>query len=225
MRNQLLIAIPFNATEAEIEAAHAAIDLHFQDGVNAEAGTGQPQQSTPAQTTNSTPAQTTGLQLDGDGLPWDERIHSSNKKMTDKGKWVARRNVPEATRAAVIAEIRATMGNQQPANTTPPNNAAPGLGAPGSSGLSLPGATGGLPSLPGASTVDPRYTHLVNFIGRNTKSDANPAGVIEAAWLTQVLTHFGVTDGSLQTLAHNLARIDEITAYITQTVLAGGGVQ
>lgn len=224
MRNQLLIAIPFNATEAEIEAAHAAIDLHFADGVAATTDTA----TGTGPVSSSAPANTSGAELDSDGLPWDERIHSSNKKMTDKGKWVARRNVPDATRASVIAEIRATMANgavgQQQPQQTPAATTAPGLGAPGASGLALPGATGGLPSLPGASAVDPRYTHLVQLIGRNTKSDANPAGLIDAAWLHQVLTHFGVTDGSLQTLAHNLARIDEITAFVTQTLTANGGV-
>lgn len=222
MRNQLLIAIPFNATEAEIEAAHAAIDLHFlgeaaPDTAATSAG--------PVIAPQGDGSPVNGLQLDADGLPWDDRIHSSNKKMTDKGKWVARRNVPDATRASVIAEIRATMANGATAQQSAPpqTTTAPSLGAPGSSGLSLPGATGGLPSLPGAATVDPRYTHLVNLIGRNTKSDANPAGLIEAAWLHQVLTHYGVSDGSLQTLAHNLARIDEITAFVTQTLTANGG--
>jgi hypothetical protein len=51
-------------------------------------------------------------QIDKDGLPWDERIHSSNKKMTAKGVWVARRGVDEITRATVIQELRG--GNVPP---------------------------------------------------------------------------------------------------------------
>lgn len=216
MRNMLLIALPFNATEAEIEAAHAAIDLQFLDGVAPDTAA-----ASTAPATATTEAAPTGT-LDSTGLPWDERIHSSNKKMTDKGVWVARRNVADAVRASVTAEIRATLaaGGAAPAvtQTAPPATATT---APPS--LGLPGATGGLPSLPGAATVDPRYTDLVSFIGRNTKSDANPTGLIEAVWLGQVLTHFGVTDGSLQTLAHNLGRIDEIATYVKKTVLAQPG--
>lgn len=45
-------------------------------------------------------------QVDVEGLPWDERIHSSNKKKTAKGVWVARRGVDDITRVAVIRELR-----------------------------------------------------------------------------------------------------------------------
>lgn len=44
-------------------------------------------------------------QVDKEGLPWDERIHSSSQKMTDKGVWTRRKNVPEPTYAAIRAEL------------------------------------------------------------------------------------------------------------------------
>lgn len=46
---------------------------------------------------------------DADGLPWDARIHSSSRKQGQSGKWNLRRNVPDETRNAVIAELRAAM--------------------------------------------------------------------------------------------------------------------
>lgn len=55
-------------------------------------------------------------QVDADGLPWDERIHSSNKKKTAKGVWVARRGVDDITRMSVVNELRgvpATAPSQQ----------------------------------------------------------------------------------------------------------------
>lgn len=44
--------------------------------------------------------------LDSEGLPWDERIHSSNKKTTAKGVWVKRRGVDQQTYDAVVAELK-----------------------------------------------------------------------------------------------------------------------
>lgn len=44
--------------------------------------------------------------VDADGLPWDERIHSSNRKMTAKGVWTRRKNVDDAVYNSVVAELR-----------------------------------------------------------------------------------------------------------------------
>lgn len=46
--------------------------------------------------------------VDADGLPWDERIHSSNRKMTAKGLWTRRKNVDDAVFNSVVAELRGT---------------------------------------------------------------------------------------------------------------------
>lgn len=215
MRNMLLIALAFNATQEEIDAAHESIDLHF-GGEAAPTTAPAPTTGLPIQTegaatapATATPPTAAGVTLDKNGLPWDERIHSSNKKMTDKGVWVARRNVPDATRDSVTAELRASMANAGPvANTAPP---AAGLGAP-----PLPG--GNLPPLPGAAVTDPAYAALVKLIGEHTASDANPAGRITADWLQKVLVHFGVTDGSLQTLAHTPALVPQIDTYVRQSL-------
>lgn len=72
------------------------------------------------------PAQATGhsdgVELDADGLPWDSRIHSSSKKRGQSGRWNLRRNVPDETRNAVVAELRAAMaaGADVPDPITPP---------------------------------------------------------------------------------------------------------
>lgn len=58
-----------------------------------------------------------GSGVDADGLPWDARIHSSNKKKTAKGVWVARRNVDDATYEKVVAELRGGAQNQVAAQT------------------------------------------------------------------------------------------------------------
>ena len=53
--------------------------------------------------------------VDSAGLPWDERIHSSNKATTDKGAWRKRRGVQDATVTAVEAELRARQPAPQSA--------------------------------------------------------------------------------------------------------------
>lgn len=45
---------------------------------------------------------------DKDGLPWDERIHSSNHKMNADGRWQRRRNVEDAYYEQVKAELLGT---------------------------------------------------------------------------------------------------------------------
>ena len=57
------------------------------------------------------PASTEAVELDKDGLPWDDRIHSSNRKKTANGKWQRRRNVPDVTFNKVADELRALLAN------------------------------------------------------------------------------------------------------------------
>lgn len=45
-------------------------------------------------------------ELDKDGLPWDERIHSSNHKLTKDGLWQRRRGVTDEEFAVVMAELK-----------------------------------------------------------------------------------------------------------------------
>lgn len=59
-----------------------------------------------------------GVEL-ADGIPWDERIHSSNKKKYSKPpyKWMRKRGLSDALEAEVEAELRALMA--APAGGTP----------------------------------------------------------------------------------------------------------
>ncbi len=54
-------------------------------------------------------------EVDSQGLPWDARIHSSNKKKSaTTGAWVRRRNVAELTYNNVVAELSAGLLNAAP---------------------------------------------------------------------------------------------------------------
>lgn len=55
-------------------------------------------------------ASASGVELDAEGLPWDARIHSSNRKKTANGTWTRRRNTDDAMWDHVRTELRNAMG-------------------------------------------------------------------------------------------------------------------
>ncbi len=71
---------------------------------------------TPASPAPAIPVTNT-LELDKDGLPWDERIHSSSKKKKNDGTWVRRKGVDKDSIPAIEAELKASVAGTLP--TTP----------------------------------------------------------------------------------------------------------
>jgi len=55
-----------------------------------------------------------GVVVDADGLPWDQRIHSSNQKKTATGHWQRRRNLEAGVYERVAGEILAGAGKIAP---------------------------------------------------------------------------------------------------------------
>lgn len=219
-RTALYIYVPTNATPEEVEAAHEIIDRQFSadSGIAPSAivsNNAQPGNTVSAASGDNTAAG--APQLDAAGLPWDERIHSSNRKFSDKGMWWGKRGVDSGTKAKVEAELRATMsangtGTAAVVTTTTP--------APAPAPLASTPPVTGLPPMPGAALPDPAYTALVQLVAQNTNSPANPAGRITSDWLKQVLTHYGVAEGNMQNLAHAPDLVAPIAEYI-RTALAG----
>lgn len=78
---------------------------------------------------SSTVAETEPLpDKDKDGLPWDERIHSSNHKLNADGRWQRRRNVDDAVYEQVKSELLgmpAPVEPVAPVATTPVMPTAP----------------------------------------------------------------------------------------------------
>lgn len=54
------------------------------------------------------------MDFDKEGLPWDERIHSSNHKLTGQGVWQRRRGITDEVYNAVKAELLAKWGSAEP---------------------------------------------------------------------------------------------------------------
>jgi len=53
--------------------------------------------------------------VDSTGLPWDARIHASNRSTNADGSWRRKRNLDDATYAAVVAELRGAKTVSPPA--------------------------------------------------------------------------------------------------------------
>jgi hypothetical protein len=76
----------------------------------------------------------TGGDLDANGFPWNDKIHSGNQQKTAKGVWQKKRGVDDATHAAVEAEMRAAgfgRGSQPSAPVAPMASAGPALSTGG----------------------------------------------------------------------------------------------
>lgn len=205
LRNAILFALALDATDAEIQSAHDAIDNFF----NVEPGSVAPVTLTAAAPTTNTGIviNTSNLDLDKEGLPWDERIHSSNKKKTATGVWTARRNVDEGTRAAVKAALLASLGGAGNGVTALPTT--PVVGTVPLPGANVPALPVGLPTPP---TIDPTYKELTDLVAANADKGVTPE------WLGQVLQAYGVADGSLQTAAHNIPACVNTIAFIKSTL-------
>jgi len=89
--------------------------------------------------------------LDADGLPWDERIHSSGKSRTAKGVWTKRKGVDNATYASVSVELRNRVAGTAGATpVVPAAPAAPVPEVPAAPTLPVPAAPAAVPSVPAA---------------------------------------------------------------------------
>lgn len=107
-------------------------DLHFNDPTSGQVVIPAPPAATaseiplppvaapvipaPPVTAVPTPPPATGsVALDGEGLPWDQRIHASTKtKRQSDNTWKLIKGIDQALVAAVKAELRAAMGSVAP---------------------------------------------------------------------------------------------------------------
>lgn len=95
------------------------------------------------------PASSSGPELDAAGLPWDGRIHSSNRKKTADGKWWAKKGVSNDTVAAVTAELKALLASPLASTTAAAAPSPPSADAPTSSTPAIPAAAT-VPAAPAA---------------------------------------------------------------------------
>ena len=80
---------------------------------------------------DDTPA-TEGVELDKNGIPWDERIHAGTKTKTAKGVWKRKKGVDDDTFNSVTTQLKAAVTNGDTPAPEPEedNTAAPPPPAP-----------------------------------------------------------------------------------------------
>ena len=70
------------------------------------------------------------VELDKNGLPWDERIHAGTKTKLKSGEWKAKKQVAPELVASVEAELRARMAAGNVASPVAPTVPTPPLASP-----------------------------------------------------------------------------------------------
>jgi len=107
----------------------------------------------PIGSTATSSASPSDVDLDAEGLPWDERIHSSNGKKSANGVWMKRRGLNQLVEQKVRAELRETYPEPEtPAKRTLREAVAAGLVSPPEAGAPIPAAA---PPPPAAAPAPP----------------------------------------------------------------------
>lgn len=159
--------------QAALEAAGWTTELLLADGYLREVTEQRPLAvapgaSSPAPAPAPVPPAPAGstVELDADGLPWDSRIHSDAAvKLSAKGQWKTRKNLPDGYKASIEAELRAVMGapTATTASVSPPAPAPAAPSAPTAAPPApAPAAAPAAPAAPGAMTFADFTRYLVS---------------------------------------------------------------
>lgn len=187
------------------------------------------------------PVDTSAPDMDGSGLRWDERIHSSNHARNADGTWRKRRGVDAGLVAQVEAELRATPAAMampipqpmampvampmQPTMPVPVAGPAPvpmpvvqhtpapmPVAAPAPEPVAQPVAA---PAADGALDFAGFMQHIT---GQMAKPDVNGAPLIHADYLggiaTEIATAFGQPVGSIVDIQNN----PQMITYAVQAI-------
>jgi len=125
------VALLLNSIASDRDGGKPAtqVNVHLP---NAVAGAETPPAPPPLETANGANATSTNEtnsnantsnasgELDKNGLPWDERIHSSSKNTNADGTWRYLRGGDPVYRAQIEAELRAAQGGDQQQPPPPP---------------------------------------------------------------------------------------------------------
>lgn len=177
--NFITVSLPLDASEDEVQTA---VD-RLRGAFNVQTTTTDEivAQITPEDIANA-------LELDAEGMPWDERIHSSTRSQTQKGVWARRRNVDDKVFNTVTKELKDRYGHEAAtvaAPVTSPTVTTPFI-APT---VTAPVVT--------ASVVAPTpYGALVDWLAKNTGDDK----ALSSQWVNE---QFAAGNTTLAALAND----------------------
>jgi hypothetical protein len=146
--------------------------------------------------------------LDSHGLPWDERIHSGKKTQNQDGSWKKRKNIPDTTNAAVVAELR----QHYPAPLAPPPPPAAGVGAPPPPPPPPAASTGAGAPPPPAASGELTFAGLMKEVAGYLA-----AGKLTSAKLTEACQNAGLQNAAELGRPENALHIPVVAAFIRAT--------
>lgn len=188
MNTKLLLFALTQALAAAADSFRQSAE-NMSDDDNAPAPTPVPAAANeaPTPTPEVTPQQIANVELDKEGLPWDERIHAGTKTKTQTGTWTKRKKLEDSVRNKVVAELRQKYPEPQAAEPTPPaaptTNVTPPTAAPATPTLSVP--------TPAAARTP--YTELTDWLAKNTGAGKS----LTDEWVKQVFTENNTTLAAL----------------------------
>lgn len=95
----------------------------------------------------------TSVELDKNGIPWDERIHAGTKRKNADGTWSLKKGVDKELAAQIIAEYQSAAPSVPAAPTAPSAPVPPA--PPSKPGVPAAPAKPGVPSAPKAEEAGP----------------------------------------------------------------------
>lgn len=198
------------------------------------------------------PVDASAPDVDAHGLPWDERIHSSNHARKADGTWRARRNVDPATVAAVEAQLRGpsapvpapmTLPTAMPMQPTAPMPVAPPapmaapVVQPQPMPMPIPAAAPQPVPMPVAAPVQQPVAaaaeqaaagpldfagFMAHISGQMVKPDANGAPLVHADYLAAVAAEIAGAFGVELKTITDIAPNPQMITYAVQLMQRDG---
>lgn len=168
----------------------------------------------PLETSSPEPANvgTDTVEVDKDGVPWDERIHSSSKGQTAKGIWKKRKNLPEGLYERITAELK---GGPVAVETPPPAPVVEDTPPP------APAATTPPPA-PAATTPPPAPSAPAEPVRYIVEGEAWTADELKASgWDDAAIAELRVADPAPTPATNTEMTFPELMQKVTAAVAAG----
>lgn len=135
--------------------------------------------------------------FDAEGLPWDERIHSSNHKLTSQGVWVRRRGITDVEFNRVKTELLGVETPVAPVEETPVAVEAPVIETPVTPVVTPATLTAETPVTPVAPVVEEApvdcailYQEMFEKVKQGFATRT-----LDANYIQNVIATFNVTNG------------------------------
>jgi hypothetical protein len=160
-------------------------------GTRSATAVSQPTPSAPIEDADDTvdPAVVAGAPTtDSAGIPWDERIHSASRATIADGTWRRRKNTPDVTYEAVMAELR---GGANPTPVTSPDDTPPPPSEPAVTAPVEAAATSAADVPPPPASDGPDLSTFPKFVQAVNSKDV-PADRKTYGALNELCASFGV---------------------------------